>query len=112
MQHTRRLHTAYQANGLIYPGLFPASLEKQNLHPLEDAIGTELLLALTGRSVSVLGRELLGLPARLGGKGSGSRVPVLPINSSGNQVGNRKKITRSGKYYLKKIVEFEASKRV
>ena len=103
MQHTRRLHTAYQANGLIYPGLFPASLEKQYLHPLEDAIRTELLLALTGRSVSDLGRELLGLPARLGGKGSGSRVPVLPIKSSGNQVGNRKKLPDLVNITLKKL---------
>ena len=55
---------------------------------------------------------MLGLPARLGGTGSGNRIPVLPINSSGNRVGNRQKLSDRVIITLKKIVQFEASKRV
>ena len=45
--------------------------------------------------------------------GSGIQGPVLPINSSGNQVGNRQKLPhRLLLLIFLKIVEFKASKRV
>ena len=59
------------------------------LQPLEDAITTKLLPALTGRSaISSLERELISLPARLGGLG----IPN-PTQQADIQYQNSRKIT-------------------
>ena len=42
---------------------------QEHLQPLEEAIRTDLLKSITGRSINDQERELLGLPSRLGGIG-------------------------------------------
>ena len=42
---------------------------QEHFQPLEEAIRTDLLKGITGHAINDLERELLGLPARLGGIG-------------------------------------------